>query len=457
MQYTENLDLLKPDQNEQYDIDHFNRNADTIDEHIHDLETGTESLRADMEAGDAASRKFSNMEGVCQISQGGTGKTTAQDALNELHGDVQAEGTLSDVDEFLFLRRTHEDVAQGIPESLDTKSVLLDELAQKIFNIISGGSETPSAGSIFTPTTNGLAPKSGNNDGTKFLNALGQWAEPQGKTTVHEVTNSQNIEPDASTIVRIKANATVLVRDPSGYGESLVLSNETARAQLVSIRLKSGSVSYKLNKGRTWRLMWNGSFWIPQFEEPECGAVRSTYADTAPDGWFMCDGRDTTGTADELETCYPYLYDIVGGNILPDLRECALVGAGQNTRDSMAAHDVFTVGQYKDSMISNHTHNRGNMEIYGSIMDVFGPSGDPKCRGDYAFEVTLAGQRADITQYGGIGITPGGAGSHGNMFAYYARFHASRNWSGETSNPLNCQAGTGTRGKRKGVNYIIKA
>ena len=457
MQYTENIDLLKPDQNEQYNIDHANENMDIIDEHIHDLEEGADSLREEMLAGDEDAKQFSNMQGICAVDQGGTGKTTVQDALNNLHSDVQAADTLSDVDEFLFLHRTPEDIQLGTPASLDTKSVLLDELAQKIFALISGNQQGSISYGIFSPTANGFVPKSGSAGATKFLNALGDWEEPQGKIDVYDVTASASFDVGLSTVIRIKSNATVLVRDPSVFGASLVITNETARYQLVSIKLREGSVSYKLNKGKIWRLFWAGSFWVPQSDEPDVGSIMMTYETEAPYGWFMCDGTDTEGTANELETCYPYLYDICGGNVLPDWRECAPVGAGRNTLDSMSAHDTFEVGQFKDSMISNHTHNRGTMNISGRIMDVFGPSGSPQCRGDGAFSVALAGQRADITQYGGVGVMPGGIGSNANMYAYYATLNASGNWSGETSNPLNCQAGSFTRGKRKGINFIIKA
>ena len=452
MQYTDNLDLLEPDQNEQYNIDHFNRNSEILDEHIHDLETGADDLRADMEAGDADSRQFSNMEGVCEISQGGTGKTTAQDAINTLHGSVQAASALSDVDEFLFLRRTAEDVEHGTPARLDTKSVLLDELAQKIFSLMSGNQEGSVNYGLFSSTANGFAPKSGNNGAGKFLNALGAWEEPQGKIDVFEVTASASFDVGLSTVIRIKSNATVLIRDPFSFGASLVITNETARYQLVSIRLREGSVSYKLNKGKIWRLFWAGSCWVPQSDEPDVGSIRMTYEEEAPYGWFMLDGTDTEGTANELETCFPYLYDICGGNVLPDWRECAPVGAGRNTLDSITDHDVFEVGQFKDDQAGKHSHTRGSMEINGMIGDMIGLSGayDNPMGASGAFVTSKAGASVDepdirYTRY------------PDRLHAFHTSFLASRTWSGSTSDPNGGRAGSVTRGKRRGVNYIIKA
>ena len=477
MQYSENLDLLEPDQNEQYNINHFNRNSEILDEHIHNLETGAESLRADMEAGDAASRKFSNMEGVCQIAQGGTGKTTAQDAINALHGDVQAEGMLSDVDEFLFLRRTHEDVAQGIPESLDTKSVLLDELAQKIFSLVSGNQGGVSSG-IFTPTANGFAPKSGNAGGTKFLNALGQWAEPQGKTEIVSVTASQDVFVTMPTVIRILSTATVLVHDASVYGVNLTITNETPVAQLLSIRFAEGTVSYKINKNGLMRLFWNGSFWQYLYDEPQCGDIKETWRTTAPLGWFICDGRDTTGQADELATRYPNLYALLGSNVLPDLRECTLVGAGRNTLNDILNHDVYAIGEFRDDQMRNHNHNsnphnhgmghthtRGTMEILGSLTDFVGITeayGNNPTRASGAFS----------TERAGLAISGAMSGLNDYLHAHHLNFKASSAWSGETSNASNeytapatvethgangYRLGDCTHGKQKGINFMIKA
>ena len=103
------------------------------------------------------------------------------------------------------------------------------------------------------------------------------------------------------------------------------------------------------------------------------GSVIDYWGTTDPDDWFICDGRDTTGTDIELETNYPVLYAILGNsNKLPDLRECVTVGAGKNTTNifdstenpdpsdpsvfGTQAHDVYTVGEFKDDQLQDHTH-----------------------------------------------------------------------------------------------------
>lgn len=58
------------------------------------------------------------------------------------------------------------------------------------------------------------------------------------------------------------------------------------------------------------------------YNDAPLGSVMSYLGNTDPsDGkWLVCDGRDTTGTAIELETHYPSLYMFLGGtNVLPEI------------------------------------------------------------------------------------------------------------------------------------------
>ena len=73
-----------------------------------------------------------------------------------------------------------------------------------------------------------------------------------------------------------------------------------------------------------------------------------------PSGYLLCDGSRFN------ENVYPELYAYLHTNVLPDYRECVLVGAGQNTTDSIATHDVYTVGQFKDDQFQGHIHSIQN-------------------------------------------------------------------------------------------------
>lgn len=81
------------------------------------------------------------------------------------------------------------------------------------------------------------------------------------------------------------------------------------------------------------------------------GSLIMKYKKIQPKNCLYCDGRDTTGTDEELRIYYPALYMYLGSNVLPDYRECVMVGAEQNTTDTIATHDVYTQGQFKDDQM----------------------------------------------------------------------------------------------------------
>lgn len=155
----------------------------------------------------------------------------------------------------------------------------------------------------------------------------------------------------------------------------------------------------------------------------EAGTVKAKATNDIPYGWLECNGQSV------LRADYPDLFQKFntqtydGSNTLlsrygstdsthfnlPDYREVTLVGAGQNGTEgaALAAHDVYTVGQFKDDQIQNHQH------------------------------------------YLNLGS---GSGSQANLNQW-------ANWrSVNTGNVLETSARVGdvTRGKRKGVKYIIK-
>ena len=81
------------------------------------------------------------------------------------------------------------------------------------------------------------------------------------------------------------------------------------------------------------------------------GFIGSYYGTTDPEGWFICDGRDTTGTTIELQTYYPELYSHLGDtNILPDLRKRFIEGADND------------VGTYVEPGIPNITGSTENVQ-----------------------------------------------------------------------------------------------
>ena len=96
---------------------------------------------------------------------------------------------------------------------------------------------------------------------------------------------------------------------------------------------------------------------------------------------------------------------------LPDLRECVLVGAGQNTHNTIATHDVYSVGQFKDDQFQDHTHSVTVSDRVGAIW----------------------------------AIAPGNSG-------YY-----SKNTESKTSSGASGRAKSTTHGKQTGVLYYVWA
>ena len=165
------------------------------------------------------------------------------------------------------------------------------------------------------------------------------------------------------------------------------------------------SVLFKLNN--TWRkasaLMYHVSFPV--------GSIVAYAGDEAPSGCMLCHGQ-VLNSSD-----YAELYNVIGTNFgtgdgstgsfnLPDMRESVPVGAGQNQTNTIASHDVYTVGQFKDDQMQSHTHT---------------------CQG----------------------------GDLSREYGYNAQNYYNQNAT-QTTTSMSGRTGTTTRGKRTGIEYIIK-
>ena len=84
------------------------------------------------------------------------------------------------------------------------------------------------------------------------------------------------------------------------------------------------------------------------------GTLIQQYKKKPLSGYLYCDGS----TFDE--NVYPALYMYLGSNVLPDYRECVMVGAEENTTDTIATHDVYGEGEFKDDQLQEHTHGLFN-------------------------------------------------------------------------------------------------
>ena len=150
------------------------------------------------------------------------------------------------------------------------------------------------------------------------------------------------------------------------------------------------------------------------------GAIFPYGGSPAPSGYLMCDGSAVS------RTDYSALFAVIGTSFgagdgsttfnVPDLRESVPVGIGENDTQTIAAHDTYTLGEFKDDQLQSHGHSfrqeTGNA-----------PSGVPANS-----EIVFGAKTGDY-----------------NTAAI-----------GKTS-VIDARTGTTTHGKQLGVNYIIKA
>lgn len=155
------------------------------------------------------------------------------------------------------------------------------------------------------------------------------------------------------------------------------------------------------------------------------GTVIPMYKKSNPNGYLYCDGS----TFDQ--NAYPLLYAYLGTNVLPDYREYALVGAEQNTTDTIATHDVYSEGQAKDDALQNITGYFQIRKMSNGANAVTSRSG--------AFTTSNQSSQSDGFDF---------SGGEGQIQ------RVSFNSKATTRNDANANV---TRGKRKAVYFYIKA
>ena len=132
------------------------------------------------------------------------------------------------------------------------------------------------------------------------------------------------------------------------------------------------------------------------------GTLIQQYKKVPMSGYLYCDGS----TFDEND--YPALYMYLGSNVLPDYRECVMVGAEQNTTDTIATHDVYGEGEFKDDQLQSHKHNTG-----------FNPNGYSQFTSQNNYMTVGYGRNDTETNTGRTGDT-----THGKQKAVYVYIKA---------------------------------
>ena len=92
------------------------------------------------------------------------------------------------------------------------------------------------------------------------------------------------------------------------------------------------------------------------------GAVQGFLITPTDKHWLLADGSPVDANL------HPRLAAVMP--TLPDLRESVLVGAGQNTHNSIATHDVYRVGEFADDQFQDHTHRVTVSDRVGAIWQI---------------------------------------------------------------------------------------
>jgi microcystin-dependent protein len=158
------------------------------------------------------------------------------------------------------------------------------------------------------------------------------------------------------------------------------------------------------------------------YADAPIGSIQAYGGTTAPSGWLLCQGQAVSRTEyAELFAAIGIAFGAGDGSAtfnVPDFRETVPVGIGENDTQTIAAHDSYTLGQFKDDQFQQWTATFDNVNNI------------PTCTGIASYKANGTEEPAQTNQNGGkITLDPS----------------------------KTARTGTTTHGKQLGVNYIVKA
>ena len=127
----------------------------------------------------------------------------------------------------------------------------------------------------------------------------------------------------------------------------------SGRADEVAILKNDGVYQYKNNQ---WNKLLNTG--VVSGAAVPLGIIKPSTTVLNDSDWLLCDGSVYDTSA------YPELYNILGTNTLPDLRDYYLVGQGQNDTDAITEHDSEAICPIRTShteVFQSHAHANSNI------------------------------------------------------------------------------------------------
>ena len=118
--------------------------------------------------------------------------------------------------------------------------------------------------------------------------------------------------------------------------------------------------------------------------ETPIGTIQAYAGANAPQGYLLCQGQAISKS--EYAELYLAIGDLYSNDEtaegffnVPDLRETVIVGVGENTTQTIAAHDVYALGEFKNDQFQGHGHalngNSGGI-VYGASAAGFNAGSD---------------------------------------------------------------------------------
>ena len=208
--------------------------------------------------------------------------------------------------------------------------------------------------------------------------------------------------------------------------DDVLALEEQVQANTTNIELKQDALTQTqlnaVNSGITEEILQRllGKVLTP------AGTIQAYAGANSPQGYLLCQGQAISKS--EYAELYLAIGDLYSNDEtaegffnVPDLRECVPVGIGTNSTNSIASHDVYELGQFKDDQLQGHSHDLewSNGLPNHSIGGLYSGGGSYNSSDQGSTKLTIKGVKTD----------------------------------GENGTP---RAGTTTHGKQIGVNYIIK-
>ena len=211
-----------------------------------------------------------------------------------------------------------------------------------------------------------------------------------------------------------------------GDGSALVPSITQEQYNNLTEAEKNNGQIREITDTNPKKVMLNGMDLNEQLGNEPIGAVIPFGGSVIPRGYLLCNGQAVS------RVDYTELFAVIGTAFgagdgtttfnVPDLREILPVGVGENTNLTIAVHDVYELGQFKDDQIQGHSH------------DLEWSDGLPN--------------------YSKGGLYSGGGSYNSNTSDPTTLTIKGVATDGVNGDP---RTGTTTHGKQLGVNYVIKA